>query len=104
MKNVTVTWELPTVRASGKPLDPADLLHTSLEIQVDGAPSFTPVADILATEPSTFTISDVDIGPYIVRLFVEDKTNKTSTPVDTPFTIPDESDPGPVVNVAVSLS
>ena len=103
-KNVSVTWDLPTTRQSGLALDLTEIQHVLVAFRVIGAPEFTTLGQVLPTDPQAFAIADVDIGDWELRLVVVDTANRVSAPVDTAFNIPDESPPGVVVNVAITLS
>ena len=104
MKNVTVTWDLPTQRESGFPLNPADIANVEFGMRVVGAPDFTVLGTVLPTDPQTFAVADVDIGDWEIRLVVVDTAARRSADVIAPFTVPDETNPGVVVNVNVTLS
>ena len=102
-KNVTVTWGLPTTRESGAPLAATDIDYTAGSISVDGV-TFTPLSQVLATAPQEVFMPDVDIGDWVFRLVVFDKNGRASQPVDTLFNVPDESAPGTVVNVNITMA
>jgi hypothetical protein len=101
-KTVTVTWELPTTRESGQPLDIADIQHTKVEITADGV-SFTPLGFVPPTDIQELTAADVDIGDWSFRLTVMDTANRESNPFDAPFTIADETPPSAVFNVNITM-
>lgn len=104
MKTMTVTWALPVTRESGGPLLPADIQHTRVEMRVVGAPTFTVMGSVLPGDVQTFTITDVDVGDWELRLVVVDTAGRESAPVDTPFNVPDESAPSGVTDVVITLA
>jgi len=101
-RNVNVTWDLPTTRESGGELLPSDILHTEASISVDGV-TFTVLNTFLPSQTQALFMPDVDLGDWIVRLVVVDKALRRSVVVDTPFNVPDETAPGTVLNVVVTL-
>jgi hypothetical protein len=103
-KNVTITWDLPTTRTSGFPLDVIDIEHTRVALSADGGTSFGTVGTRLPTDPQEFLLGDVDIGDWLVRLTVVDTEARESSPVDTAFNVPDETPPGSVLNVNITMA
>jgi hypothetical protein len=101
-KNVNVSWDLPTTRESGLPLDPADIQHVSVELSADLGTTFTPINDI-APPATDITVPDLDIGDWIFRLIVVDTAGRLSVEVDTPVNVPDETNPSSVINVQVTF-
>lgn len=104
MSSATFTWTLPTLRESGGPLDPADIDRTEIAMSADDGANFTPTATVVPTDEQTWTVSELVFGDYIVRFVVIDTQGRASTPFDFPFTALDDSAPGTVQNVQVSLS
>ena len=104
MKNVTCTWNLPTTRESGRPLDISDIQHTQVLMKADAAPSFTPIDTVGPTAEQSIFIGDVDIGQWVIRLIVVDTDGRESAPVDTSFEVLDETPPSSVTGVGITLS
>ena len=103
MKTARITWNLPTVRASGGPLTVQELSGVRVEFSADQGANFVELITIPATDPQEHLIPDLEDGTWMVRLTVIDTDTQESLPVDTPFTI-DSSAPGVVTNVVVQLS
>ena len=102
-QTATVTWDLPTTRESGNPLDPATLAGTDVYLSADAGANFTLLNTVDPVDPQTLIIPDLVDGDYIVRLEVRDLDGRVSVAVDTPFLI-DLSAPSGVTNVAVVLA
>lgn len=100
MKNVRIAWELPITRESGLPLDLADIQHVEVSLSADLGANFV-VLNTVAPPTLDLLVPDVDIGDWIFRLVVVDTDGRTSADVDTPVNVPDETNPGSVVNVTV---
>ena len=77
MYNATFTWDLPTVRGSGNPLDPADILHTSVSLSADGGANFTLLGNIPPSAVQEVTVESIENGNWIVRFEVTDTNNRT---------------------------
>ena len=99
-KTINITWDLPTVRESGNPLDPADIL--GVEVSLDAGAGFALATTLVPTDPQAWVFPDMVDGDYTVRLVVTG-VDGNSIPVDTAVLI-DTSAPGSVVNVQVSLT
>ena len=101
-KNVNVSWDLPTTRESGLPLDQADIQHVEVLLSADLGATFTSINNIVP--PTTnITVPDLDIGDWVFRLIVVDTAGRQSVEVDTPVNVPDETNPSSVVNVQVTF-
>ncbi len=99
VRTLTVTWDLPTTRTSGNPLDPSEISGVDVSFSADGT-NFTGLG--LNTGGSV-TIPDLIDGDWVVRLTVVDTEGRRSADVDVPVLI-DTSAPGTVTNVNVTLS
>jgi hypothetical protein len=100
-RNVDVSWVYPTTRESGKPLNPADIARVDLELSVDNN-LWTPYDSFPAPALST-TIPELDIGTWYVRGFVVDTAGKKSKPLVGSVVVPDETAPGPLANLTLTL-
>lgn len=101
-KNATVHWVLPTVRGSGKPLDPGDIQGEEVALAIAGAPSS--VLAVVPPDTLELLVPDLEIGDWIFTLVCIDKAGLRGTAHDEPFTIPDDTPPGVVTGVNVVLS
>lgn len=104
MKNMRVTWDLPTARTGGGALAVADILHVELSLSADGGDNFSSLGEVVSADPQEFSAADLDLGGYIVRLVVVLIDELRSVAVDTPFEVLDDSPPNGVVNVVVDLT
>jgi hypothetical protein len=103
-KTAVLTWELPTTREEGGPLDIAEILHTQVDFSLDGGVNYVEVDKILPAAAQTINAGDLQYGTYFFRFVVADTGGLFSAPLDFPIDIPDDSAPGQVVNVQVTLS
>ena len=104
MKTATITWSLPTTRESGLLLNVADIASVGLSLSADGGLNFSPLGEVLSTAVQEFVVADLAIGDWQVQLVVLDTSGRTSVPVVELFNVPDETPPGGVVGVLVSLA
>lgn len=101
MARLNISWVLPTLRESGKPLPVEQIKYVGLDISADGETyellgTFTP--DTL----STF-VDDVDYGEWFVRGTVFDTAGRASTPVTKSIVRTDDTPPGALA-ITLSLS
>ncbi len=101
-KNATVHWVLPTIRASGLPLDPRDIQGEEVSLAIAGAPSS--VLDVVPPDTLELFVPDLEVGDWIFTLVCIDIKGERGAAYDEPFTIPDETPPGVVTGVNVVLS
>ena len=99
-KTINITWDLPTERASGKPLDPSELI--GVEVSLNAGAGFALATTVPADETQAWVFPDMVDGDYTIRLVVKGTTGD-SAPVDTDVEV-DTSAPGTVQNVQVSLT
>lgn len=99
-KTILVTWDLPTTRVSGNPLDPADIL--GVKVSIDAGAGFAFAGSMLPTDPQQWIFPDMVDGDYVIRLEVTTALGD-SAPVDTAVQI-DDSLASPVTNVVVTLT
>lgn len=103
MRNVRISWDLPTTREQGGPLDVSEINYVEVELSADGGANFSPV-DQVSPPATDIQINDLPFGDtYVVRLRVLDQSLRASADVDTPFAVSDDSAPGVVQNVQVTL-
>lgn len=100
-RNVTVTWVLPTVRESGKPLDIADIAAVELAISVDNA-TWSPY-DEFANDVTETVVPELDAGDWYFRGVVRDTNGRFSQPVYGTVQIPDETAPGALSSLTLSF-
>lgn len=102
MGDATARWLLPTVRASGLPMDPAHVKHIEVALAVVGGP-FSPL-EIVPPPKLDHVIPDLSPGNYLCRLVAVDLESDRGEATELPFTIPDTSPPGPVENASVTVT
>lgn len=102
MGDATARWELPTVRQSGLPMDPADVKHVEVALAVVGGP-YSPL-EIVAPPKLDHLIPDLSPGDYLCRLVAVDLDDERGAETELPFNIPDETPPGPVENASVTVT
>ena len=100
-RNVNVSWVYPTTRVSGKPLNPADIAGLELELSVDGT-LWTPY-DVFTADVTSTVIPELDIGLWYVRGVVVDIFGRKSAPLVGTVEVPDETAPGPLANLTLTL-
>lgn len=101
MARLNISWVLPTLRESGKPLAAADIDKVSLAISADGI-DFQPLGSYPPNVLSTF-VDDVDYGEWFVRGTVFDTAGRASTPVTKSIVHADDTPPGALA-ITLSLS
>ncbi len=100
-RNVNVSWVLPTTRASGKPLNPADVAGMELSLSVDN--TNWAVFDTFPKETLSTTVTELEAGEWFFRGIVRDVQGRSSVPLVRSIVIPDETPPGPLANLVLSL-
>ena len=98
-KTINISWDLPTTRVSGNPLDPSDIL--GVKVSLGAGAGFAFAGSVLPTDPQQWIFPDMVDGDYTIRLEVTTALGD-SVPVDTAVSI-DDSLAGPVTNVVVNL-
>lgn len=100
-RDVNVSWAYPTTRESGLPLDPADLAGMTLELSVDNA-TWTLYNTFTANVVST-VVPELSPGEWFFRGTVLDTDSRSSSPLVASVVVPDETPPGPLANLDVTL-
>ena len=103
MKTALSTWDLPTTRESGNPLPVDEILHVEVSVSADLGATYT-VLDSVIPPDTELTVPDLEAGEWRFRLVVVDINNRRSADVDVSVVVPDETAPGVVTNVQISLS
>ncbi len=106
MRDVRVTWDLPTTRDSGRPLPIDEIAGVDVALSADGGANFTLLATVTPDGAQELEQQQLEPGDYLFRLIVIDTDGKTSSDdgVQVPFSIPDDSPPGEVTNVNVTVA
>jgi len=99
---VNVTWDLPTTRTSGRPLDPALLAGVDVSLSADGGVNFVLTDTILPADVQAVSFPDLVDGDYAIRLVVRLTDGLESAGVDTPIVL-DTAAPEDVANIQVTF-
>jgi len=100
-RDVNVSWVYPTTRESGLPLDPADIAGMTLEMSVDG--STWGLYNTFAANVVSTVVPELEIGEHFFRGTVLDTEGRSSAPLVGSVIVPDETPPGPLANLEVTL-
>ena len=100
-KSVNVSWVLPTVRESGKPLDPAQIGGVELSLSVDNVN--WSVYNTFPKEVLNTVIPELEVGTWYVSGLVIDTAGKRGKPLVQSVVVPDETAPGALVSLTLSL-
>lgn len=103
MKDVLFSWDFPTTRVEGGPLDIDDIAHVQVQVSADAGANWTDLGNVDAPTNS-LAWGNVPIGDWLVRMTVELTDGQRSVDVDTAFAVIDDSAPNGVVNVQVTFS
>lgn len=93
MANVKVTWVLPTVRESGKPLAVTDIKHVLIEASADAGANYG-LLDSFPPDVLETTVTELEPGEWFFRGTVVDTKNRAGAPVAESIVIEDLSPPG----------
>lgn len=100
-RDVNVSWTYPTTRESGLPLDPADLAGMTLELSVDNAT--WSLYNTFAANVSSTVVPELSPGEWFFRGTVQDSQGRDSAPIVRSIVVPDETPPGPLANLDLTL-
>jgi hypothetical protein len=101
MQTVRLSWTLPTVRESGKPFNPADADHVSVEMSADAGVTFVGYG---AYPPDVLTVDvpDLEPGEWFFRGQCVDKTGLRGKFTTKSVVVPDTTAPG-VITLDLAL-
>ena len=97
MKNIIISWLLPTIRQAGGPLAPTDIANVELELSADGGANF---AAIGLFPPATLEtpVNDLPFSDqYQVRGRAYDLDGRVGNWTTESFVLSDNSPPGGLV-------
>jgi hypothetical protein len=104
MKDVLLTWDLPTDRVDGGELLPSDIRDVEVFISADQGQNFVPARTVLPTATQEAPFSQLEFGTWIFRFVVTDTNSKPSANLDFPVEVLDDSAPNTVQNVQVIIT
>lgn len=102
MANVRVKWTLPTTRQSGLPLQVSDIAAVEIAQSADGGASFG-VIDVLPPTTLETVVQDLEPGEWFFRGVVVDKAGRRSDPKSGSVVVPDETPPGQLLTLVLTL-
>lgn len=103
MANVRLTWTLPTLRKSGRALDPATIQAVEIAISADAGATFT-VTDVMPPNILELLFTELEIGTWVFRGVTVDTSGRRSDPATATVDVPDETAPGaPVLTAELAL-
>jgi len=101
--NVTLTWNNPTERTDGVPVDGSDF-EVRIGLRAVGASGFTPLVVVSGTQEPIATLQDQAGGDYEFELTLHDLVlDQDHVPLIVGFTVP-VGELNPITGVEVTLS
>jgi hypothetical protein len=96
MANVKVSWTLPTVRESGKPLAVSDIKEVRLFLSADGGANY---GELSSYPPSVLetVVTELEPGEWFFRGVVIDTKDRAGAPDTKGIVIEDPTPPGALV-------
>ena len=104
MKNIKLDWSLPTTRTSGLPLDVKDVSLVEVALSADAGTNWAVLGTVLPGVAQTFTQTELEVGDWKFRLVVVDTAGTRSAEHFEDVNVPDETPPGTVTNVIVTIT
>lgn len=104
MADIEITWDLPTERQSGGPLDLNDIDYTAVEISADGGTNYTEIDRVPRASDQRFVQTEVEAGTWLFRLAVYDTAGERGAAHVESVDIADETPPAAVMNVTVNIT
>jgi hypothetical protein len=102
MAGVKISWVLPTVRKSGKPLAVADIAKVTIEGSADGGANYAVIGEFPPAVLES-TLPEIDPGLWTFRGTVFDTNGRLSDPVVSSIDVPDTTAPAALVlNLALT--
>lgn len=101
--NIRGTWVLPTVRDSGGPLPITEIDRTDIEVSLDAGATWTPLISVASGNTQEFFLPDAAPGQWDFRGVVFDTAGRFSPPVGGSVVVPDETAPGPITDLNITL-
>lgn len=93
MATVKLNWQLPTLRASGLPFDPATCKHVEISISADNGQTYT-VTDEFPPSVLETVFTDLAPGLWKWRGRCVDLAGRAGPVTVAEVNVPDESEPG----------
>jgi hypothetical protein len=102
MANLRISWDLPSTRRSGRPLRIDEIDYVDVQMSADQGANYVTLNEVPPSETSLL-VNELEPGTYYFRLIVVDTKGRESEPVVATFTIEDDTPPGAVLNVVITL-
>lgn len=103
-RDVTVSWDLPTTRTSGGPLNPSEIQFTRVELSADGGANYSTLGDIEPGVAQEVLVPELEFGAWFFRVSVFDTRNAQGEAATIEAVVPDDSAPAAVLNLRVEIS
>ena len=101
--NAVFTWTLPSVNGSGFPQNLESILHTAIYTSANNGADWALVELVDPSDPQTTRQDNMSDGPWQVRATIIGTNGKSSlNPAVVPFVI-DDSAPGDIVDLLVTI-
>jgi hypothetical protein len=102
MANLKIQWALPTTRESGKPLAIDAIQHVEISLSADGGANYG-VIDLLPPSMLETIVQDVEPGTWFAQGVVVDTAGRRSAPVTASAIVEDNSPPGALTALVLSV-
>lgn len=102
MANVKVSWTLPTVRESGKPLAIGDIKAVLLSLSADGGANYGQLDSFPPSVLET-VVTELEPGEWFFRGVVVDTKDRVGAPDTKSIVIEDQTPPG-VLALSLTLA
>ena len=102
-KDITITWDLPTTRRDGGALPVDQIQETVVQMSADGGANFGELARVAPTDEQRVFVPDAEVGEWQFIIRVWDTDGQEGESHLEVVTVVDDSPPGPVTNVGVTL-
>ncbi len=103
MKDVTVTWDLPTELIDGEAIPPGLIKHVKVDLTADAGENWSEIDLILPGQEQKVFIPELATGDWSVALTVVLTDGRLSNATMVLFNVPSDAPPNEVGNVRVAI-
>lgn len=103
MKNVTVTWDLPTELTDGVVLNIENIRHVQVDMSADAGENWSELDIILPNAEQKVFIPELEKGDWSVALTVVLMDGRKSAQAVATFNVPSDAPPNEVSNIDITL-